>query len=208
MEEITSIKTIETIFESKLKEKGSLFIGIAKFVKTIEEIEEYLHSIKKEYYDATHHCYSYKIYPNIVKYSDDGEPTGTAGIRLLNAINHFDLTNILLISIRYFGGTKLGVGPLGKAYYQNGIETLENATIIKKELYYNLKVDYSYNLTKTIHHVLNKYDCKIINTEYLQTEQITYFKIKPNYINSLINEISTLTNNQAIVNNLNIKEFI
>lgn len=208
MEEITFIKTIKNVYESKYKEKGSLFLGIAKPVLSIDEAEYILNTLKKDYFDATHHCYAYKIYPNIFKYSDDGEPTGTAGIRLLNAINHFDLTNILLISIRYFGGTKLGIGPLGKAYYQNGIETLENIEIITKELFFNYQIVYSYNLTKTVHHILNKYNCKIINTEYQQTKQITHFKIKLISINSLINDISILTNNQAIIKNLNIKELI
>jgi len=208
MEELTEIKTIDKNYESKLKEKGSLFIGIAKPVNNLNETETYLQNIKKEYFDATHHCYAYKLYPNIIKYSDDGEPNGTAGIRLLNAINHFELTNILLISVRYFGGTKLGIGPLGKAYYQNVIETLKNCNIITKELYYNYEIVYSYNLTKTVHYILAKYNCKIINTEYYQTEQRTQFKIKPNNSELFIKELLTLTNNQANINNLNIEELI
>ncbi|HPN39244.1 MAG TPA: YigZ family protein [Melioribacteraceae bacterium] len=208
MEEITSINTINKNYESKFKEKGSLFIGIALPISTPEEADEYLIKIKKEYYDATHHCYAYKVYPNITKYSDDGEPTGTAGIRLLNAINHYGLTNILLISIRYFGGTKLGVGPLGKAYYKNGIDTLENSSIITKELYYNYTVEYEYNLTKTIHFLLNKYYCKIQNTTYSQITQITEFKIKPTLISSISEELNSLTNNKAKLNFLNSKEFI
>lgn len=202
------INTINNICESKLKEKGSLFIGIAKPVESVEEAENYLHTIKKQFYDATHHCYAYKIYPNIIKYSDDGEPNGTAGIRLLNAINHFDLINLILISIRYFGGIKLGVGPLGKAYYNNGIETLQNCKIISKELYLYFNIDYTYPLTKTVHYLLNKYNCKIINTEYSQNSQQTEFIIKYNLKEQFTEELINLTESKAELKSLNKSTFI
>ncbi|MDZ7765436.1 MAG: YigZ family protein [Melioribacteraceae bacterium] len=98
-----------------------MFIGYAAPCKNDEEAEQILEGKKKQYYDATHNCYAYKILPESIKYLDDGEPSGTAGIRILNAIQHFDLTNLIVISTRYFGGTKLGVGPLGKAYYNSAL---------------------------------------------------------------------------------------
>ncbi len=208
MSELTGIKTIEKDYESKLKEKGSLFLGIAKPINNINEAESFLANIKKQYFDATHHCYAFKLFPDIIKYSDDGEPTGTAGIRLLNALNHFELTNVLLVSVRYFGGIKLGVGPLGKAYYQNGIETLENAQIVNKELYLNFRVKYAYQLTKTVHYLLNKYNCKIIKTDYFQSEQSTFYKIKFINVQNFNNELFSLTNNNIQLKDLDIKELI
>lgn len=202
------INTISNICESKLKEKGSLFIGIAKSVESIEEAENFLQNIKKQYYDATHHCYAYKIYPNIIKYSDDGEPNGTAGIRLLNAINHFDLINLILISVRYFGGVKLGVGPLGKAYYNNGLETLQSCKIINKELYLFCNVNYSYPLTKTVHYLFNKYNCKIINTQYFQNSQLTEFLIKSNLKNLFTEELLNLTESKLEIKFLEKSTFI
>ena len=100
MSEIEKIKSITKFTETKFKEKGSQFIGQAYPVQKEEEAQELLESIRKKYYDATHHCYCYNIFESVNKYSDDGEPSGTAGIRILNAINHFELTNILVVSIR------------------------------------------------------------------------------------------------------------
>ncbi|MBI5727800.1 MAG: YigZ family protein, partial [Ignavibacteriales bacterium] len=114
---VTSFFTISEKAEFRLKEKGSLFTGIAFPVRNVQECDEILAQHRKDFYDATHVCYAYRIINGPVKYSDDGEPAGTAGVRLLNAIEHFNYYNILVLSIRYFGGTKLGVGPLGKAYY-------------------------------------------------------------------------------------------
>ncbi len=155
------IKTIRGKTESKFKEKESLFLGLAFPVFTANEAEEILARVRKKYYDATHHCFAYKIRGEGEKYSDDGEPNGTAGIRLLNALNHFDLTNVLLISVRYFGGKKLGVGPLGKAYYRSGVETLENAEITELQEFVEITVLYDYDQTKNVHHFLKKYDATI-----------------------------------------------
>lgn len=133
------IQTIEQQHETKFKEKGSLFIGQVYPVNSVEEAEEFLTSVRKKFYDATHHCYAYRIMENDSKYSDDGEPNGTAGIRIANAINHFELTNLLVISIRYYGGTKLGVGPLGKAYYQSAYDTLSEMEIVTKKKLFKTK---------------------------------------------------------------------
>ncbi|MBI2419374.1 MAG: YigZ family protein [Ignavibacteriales bacterium] len=116
---VNSFFTISEKAEFRIKEKGSLFIGIAFPVHNVQECDEILAQHRKEFYDATHVCYAYRVINGPVKYSDDGEPTGTAGVRLLNAIEHYNYFNILVLSIRYFGGTKLGVGPLGKAYYDS-----------------------------------------------------------------------------------------
>ena len=111
---VKSIRTIEGITEASIKEKGSVFTGKAYFMSNSQDCIAKLNEIKKEFYDATHHCYCYKLNTGEIKYSDNGEPSGTAGIRILNAIEHFILTDMLVVVIRYFGGTKLGVGPLVK----------------------------------------------------------------------------------------------
>ena len=116
MSESEKIFEIEKNVTNKIKIKGSQFIGYAIKVISVQNAEEELSSIKKEHFDATHHCYAFKLNTGEEKYSDDGEPNGTAGVRILNAINHYNLTNIIIIVVRYFGGTKLGIGPLGKAY--------------------------------------------------------------------------------------------
>lgn len=204
---LNQIKTILSFNESKIKEKGSLFIGLAYPVLTVESTDSILVDLRKKYYDSTHICYAYKINPQLTKYSDDGEPSGTAGIRLLNAIQHFDLTNVLLVSIRYFGGVKLGVGPLGKTYYLSGIETLQSAKIVEQIEYAELHVTLDYTLVKTIHHILSKFECKIQDT-ISSNNQTIIFLIKSNLINDFLNSVNQLTNNRAIVKETNIRQFI
>src|ERR1035437_8880518 len=123
---IKPIRSIEGFTEAGIKEKGSAFTGQAYFMSDSDECVKKLNKIIKQFYDATHHCYCYKLNSGEAKYSDNGEPSGTAGIRILNAIEHFDLTDILVVVIRYFGGTKLGVGPLGKAYYESALNVLKS----------------------------------------------------------------------------------
>lgn len=155
------IKTLATESEFRLKEKGSTFLSISKPVESEEEAVAFLNSARKKYYDATHHCYSYKLVDGQFKYSDDGEPTGTAGIRIYNAQNHFDLTNLITIVIRYFGGTKLGVGPLGKTYYKASFQNMNSSTIVEKQLYQSAEIKYKFDQSKTVHHLVSKYSITI-----------------------------------------------
>ena len=160
------IKTIKQYSEYKLKEKGSLFLCICEPVQTEEEAISFLAKIRKQYYDATHHCYSYKFQNGSFKYSDDGEPSGTAGIRIYNAQNHFDVTNIVTVVVRYFGGTKLGIGPLGKAYYDSAIDCLNNSVIEQKELFHKIELSYDFALSKTVHHFVSKFKLIISKNDF------------------------------------------
>lgn len=161
-----TIKTIKAPFEFKLKEKASLFIALSFPIQSEIEAIDILAAIKKKYFDATHHCYSYKLQQGIFKYSDDGEPSGTAGLRIYNAQNHLELTNLLTIVVRYYGGTKLGVGPLGKAYYDSALSSLESINIITKTSYTKIDIEFDYSLSKTVHHFITKYKLIIQNSSY------------------------------------------
>ncbi len=187
------IKTIKSEVRTKFKEKESLFIGIAIPVEGKQQAEEKLNEIRKEFYDATHHCFAYLFFDGTEKYSDDGEPTGTAGIRLLNAINHFELTNVLLVSVRYFGGKKLGVGPLGKAYYRSGIETLEAAEILEKEEYLRVAIVYEFAQSKTVHHFLQK-NSAIIKENLFDEKPKIIAMVKTELVNNLENELIKSSN--------------
>ncbi len=182
-ESMDQLKTIEKYSEYQFKEKGSLFIGQAYPIADETEANTILQSIRKKFYDATHNCYAYKLLDDF-KYSDDGEPNGTAGIRILNAITYFELVNILIISTRYFGGTKLGVGPLGKAYYESAHGTIEEAEIITKTNYSKISVKFDYEHTSSIHHFLGTSEAR--NLENLFEEgPIIQCHIKPKYIENL-----------------------
>ena len=178
MIEPSKILTIKEFYESKFKQKGSIFIGQVYPVVQEKQAEEILASVRKKYHDATHHCYAYRVYAKEEKYSDDGEPTGTAGVRILNAIHHLDLYNVLAISIRYFGGVKLGVGLLGKAYYHSALQTLEQAKKIEKFLKNKLKIIFDYSLSGKIHNLLNLHNAKIIQTRF-EDKPAILFLIEP-----------------------------
>ncbi|MCB0731425.1 MAG: YigZ family protein [Ignavibacteriae bacterium] len=181
---------------NKIKVKGSQFIGYAFRINSADQAEEEIKSLKKEFYDATHHCYAYKTKEGDEKFSDDGEPNGTAGIRILNSVNHFNLTDILVVVIRYFGGTKLGVGPLGKAYGETAQLLLNETKIIELSKFRKINITYEYDSTSAIHYLLNKYNCQKIENLFTQSPIIQCF-LKPNLINDFKNELIEKTGGKA-----------
>ena len=163
---IKSIRTIEGFTEAGIKEKGSVFTGQAYFMSDSEDCITKLNEIRKQFYDATHHCYCYRLNNCETKYSDNGEPSGTAGIRILNAIEHFDLTDIMVVVIRYFGGTKLGVGPLGKAYYESALNVLKSSQIIVKNPYQQVSVTTNFDKMGHVFRLLSSFNSKKIVSDY------------------------------------------
>lgn len=176
---LQQITIVEGFNEYILKEKGSIFIGQVFPIISGTEAKNILIDVKKKYYDATHHCYAFKCANGDSKFSDDGEPSGTAGIRLLNAISHFNLTNVLVVVIRYFGGTKLGVGPLGKAYYSSAMEALEESKKAVKYPAQNVNLKFSFELVNTVYKLLAEHEIKILGTDYSEMVSLkTIIKIE------------------------------
>ena len=191
-----SIKTITSLSEFKLKEKGSQFLAFSKQIKDETEAVKYLSDLKKNFYDASHHCYSYKIMDGTYKYSDDGEPNGTAGIRIYNAQNHFELTNLITVVVRFFGGTKLGVGPLGKAYYDASYQSLDLANKVTLTLYQEIEIIFDYSFSKTIHHFTGKFKAQIKESTFNNKPGIIIL-IQPQFLKNLIDELGIATNNKC-----------
>lgn len=192
------IKTINDFLQISIKEKGSEFIAIVYPVDNEENVLNHLQEIRKKYYDATHHCYAYKIKSGEQKYSDDGEPKGTAGIRILNAIQHFDLSDVLLVVVRYFGGTKLGVGPLGKAYYNASIEVLEKAEIQSKNLFQKIEIEVDFVFISQIHRIINQFSAIISDSQFTNKANFKCF-VKPNDFEKINIELTNLTNGQILI---------
>ena len=160
------IITIDDFNEFSLKEKNSQFTGQVYHCENGIEVSTILAEVKKKFYDATHHCYAYKFIDGKFKYSDDGEPNGTAGIRIFNALEHFNLTNVIVVIIRYYGGTKLGVGPLGKAYYNAAFNVLDKTNRLSKQHYQKVTIKSGFNYTDLVHKVLSSNKAIIANSEY------------------------------------------
>lgn len=161
-------QTIEKPVENILiKEKGSKFIGFAYPILSENDFKEKLNLIKELHPKATHHCYAYRIGLNGENYriNDDGEPSGSAGLPIYNQLLANNITNVLVIIVRYFGGTKLGVGGLVKAYKESAKTTLEEAKIIRRELESKIKIQFNFAQQNIIFSLLNKFGAKIIQFE-------------------------------------------
>lgn len=160
-------KTLEAISEGLYKEKGSRFIAVAIPASTLDEVKSHLERVKKEYYDARHHCYAYRIGedPGEVRYNDDGEPSGTAGKPIFGQIQSFNLTNILIVVVRYFGGIKLGTGGLIQAYKTAARDAVENGIIINKVWTTSLKISFEYQKMNDAMRVIKEENLKIIRQE-------------------------------------------
>ncbi|WP_455520805.1 YigZ family protein [Parvimonas micra] len=173
----------------------SEFIGHAFYVESVDEAEKYISEIREKYKDATHNCFAYIIGVDklIQKYSDDGEPSGTAGIPMLEVLRKKDLTNCLVISTRYFGGILLGAGGLVRAYTKSIVGVLEKSKIVRKELFYNLDIVLDYIFLGKIENILKNFDLKILNIEYLEKVKINLSVRKDKFErlkNIMINETS------------------
>ena len=149
-------KTIEVPSMGLCKEKGSRFISLARPVSNIDEIKLILETCKKEYHDARHQCYAYMIgyERSLWRVNDDGEPSGTAGRPILGQINAFGLTNILIVVVRYFGGTLLGVGGLIKAYRSASLEAIKNSRIIECTVQEYYEIIYRYTFMNEVMKIL------------------------------------------------------
>lgn len=147
MEEIKdSYLTIESDAEAIFKEKSSKFLCYAYHIESEEEITAHLEVLRKRYYDATHHCYAWRLGPFGEKFraNDDGEPSSTAGKPILGQLLSREITNCLIVVVRYFGGTKLGVPGLISAYKESAAAVLDEAKVVERTVDTLVKVDFSY----------------------------------------------------------------
>lgn len=183
-------KPIEDIL---LKEKGSKFIGFAYPVNSESDIKDSLTQLKSIHPKATHHCYAYRLGINGENYraNDDGEPSGSAGLPIYNQLLAHQITNILVVIIRYYGGTKLGVGGLVKAYKESAKYTLEQAEIITKELESKIELKFKFSQQNQIFTLLNKYDAKILDFD-AQEICIINANIKTSKKESISDELSEM----------------
>jgi uncharacterized YigZ family protein len=141
-----SYLTIAAPTEGLFKDKGSKFLAYAYPVDSEEEIKELVQQLKKEHYSARHHCYAWRLGADKTHFraNDDGEPSSTAGKPILGQIQRYDLTNILIVVIRYFGGTLLGVSGLINAYREAAADALKQAEIVEKLVEESFWVEFDY----------------------------------------------------------------
>jgi uncharacterized YigZ family protein len=165
---IDEYHSIEADVTTTMKVEGSKFIASAYPVDSRRQAEDKLGNVRKKSFDATHHCFAYALGSERkeFRYSDDGEPTGTAGVRIFSAIESKELSDIMVIVTRYFGGTKLGVGGLGRAYFESARQVLALSVIVPKIVGEELAIVFPYDETNGVMNKLSQYDARIIDTVY------------------------------------------
>ncbi len=168
-------KTIAQKSEGTYTEKRSKFLAFAHPVETLDQIKELIEGYKKKYYDARHVCYAYMLGADRATFraNDDGEPSSTAGKPILGQINSKELTNILVVVIRYFGGVKLGTSGLIIAYKEATIAALSNANVIEKQVEELISYTFPYVMMNSVMKVVKELNPKIVSQTYEQTCQIT-----------------------------------
>lgn len=169
---------------AQIKVEGSRFIADVFPVEDEDDAKVKLSSIRKKYFDATHHCYSFVIGADkkIVRSSDDGEPSGTAGLKIHSAIDAKNLSDILVVVTRYFGGTKLGVGGLGRAYFESAETAIGLGEIIGKALVNEIHVSFPFSETNPVMNVINSNKLKIAGTSYTEDKTILTLQIVPSQL--------------------------
>ena len=158
MKTTDTFKTIKSPSRGIFKDRGSRFIAYAIHVKSTDEVKSVLEEYRKEYHDARHHCYAYVLgfERSIWRTNDDGEPSGTAGKPIMGQINSFELTDILIVVIRYFGGTLLGTSGLIHAYKTAAFEAIKNSEIIELTVNDYFKIEFPYSSMNRVMKILKE----------------------------------------------------
>ena len=179
----------------KLKEKKSQFIGYSSPVANISEAETFISFIKNRHSDATHNCYAYVLFENSVfRSSDDGEPSGTAGVPILSVIQKENLTNCAVVVTRYFGGILLGAGGLVRAYSAAAKGTVTNSGIKTMNLYSVCMLLCSYDQYNKINHFIVQHEGIIKNVDY-SAEVCVTFAVKSDKFSLFKNDLCNFTSN-------------
>ena len=168
MEATDHYLTIEAPVEVAMRERSSKFLSYIYPVETEEQIKEALDALRKRYFDATHHCYAWRLGPQGEQFraNDDGEPSGTAGKPILGQLLSHELTDCLIVVVRYFGGTKLGVPGLIAAYKEAAADAIEAATIIERTVDRQITVHFPYISMNDIMRVVKELQPRVRGQEF------------------------------------------
>jgi len=186
-------KTIAEPSEGYYKDKGSKFTGFAIPIFSEEEFKLNIQRIKKENPDSGHYCYGFRIGANnkLYRYSDDGEPSSTAGKPIFGQIQSYGLTNIMIVVTRYFGGTKLGVGGLITAYRAAAKEALENAKIINRTVDNVYQIQFGYDIMSPVMNFVKKNNLEVIS-QVLEEIGTIQFRIRQSEAENLIEQFGKI----------------
>ena len=179
IDKVDTYLTISSVSEALYKDKGSKFYAFAYPIQTVEQIKEILAEKRKEYYDARHVCYAYMLgyERSVFRANDDGEPSGTAGRPILGQINSSNLTDILIIVVRYFGGTLLGTSGLIQAYKTSAAEAIAAATIEERIVEKTFVSKFGYQDLNAVMRIMKDFDLAIVD-QIQEMDCTLYFRIR------------------------------
>jgi uncharacterized YigZ family protein len=192
--------TIGSAVEAVLKVEGSRFVAEAFPIFAEAEADAQLDAVRKKYFDATHHCFAFAIGEDrsVFRYSDDGEPSGTAGIKIFSALQSRGLSDILLVVTRYFGGTKLGVGGLGRAYHDAALGVLERTTSVLRVPVQEITAVVEYSHITPVMSLAHKAEAFIDRSEY--GEKVTFSILVPHAaVPEFERQLVDITNGAAVL---------
>jgi uncharacterized YigZ family protein len=190
--------TVSGPVSREIKIKGSRFISALEAVSDRLAAESFIKNIRKRYHDASHNCFAYRIDDSLHRYSDDGEPSGTAGRPILDMVDKYQLIKTVLVVTRYFGGAKLGTGGLIRAYSSSAESLIKSAKIIKKPNFKPLHIHYPYEMTSKVQRLVQKYNGRI-EQESNERGIIARIEIIPSKLQEFINLTMEITAAKAVI---------
>ena len=164
-------RTIENIGEGYYTEKRSKFLAFAHHVETVDEVKTLLDAYRKKFYDARHVCYAYMLGADRLEFraNDDGEPSSTAGKPILGQINSHELTNILIVVVRYYGGVNLGTGGLIVAYREAAADAIAHTEIVTKQVEEIIAIKFDYSLMNDVMRIVKEMNPRIVSQQFDNT---------------------------------------
>lgn len=190
-----SFYTLSGVSTAEYKEKGSKFLAFAYPVENKIEIKSHLEVLKKEHYDARHHCYAYMLgySKDIFRANDDGEPSSTAGKPILGQIISADISNVLIVVVRYFGGKKLGVSGLISAYKTAASIAIESANIISCTLQTKLSVSCNFAEIEKVMKLVKNHELALLNQEYTTEKVQITLSVRNKLLEQIIDRLKFAT---------------
>jgi len=204
MTDLDTYKTIEAPAIGSYKEKGSKFLSFAFPVSTESQIKPIVNRLKKEHHSARHHCFAWRLgaESQVYRINDDGEPSGTAGKPIFGQIQQHDLTDLLIVVVRYFGGVLLGTSRLTAAYKLSAADVMQNAVIVEKIILVPIELKFSYEAMNELMSLLKEFELEIRTSQFDILCQATIL-VRKRLVNSVLERLNKIDHLEAeiILNN-------
>ena len=197
---VDEFRTIAGPVSAATKVEGSRFLAQATPVESKQHAEESIASVRRRYFDATHHCFACRLGTDGAqfRFNDDGEPAGTAGRPILASIDKFGLTNVLVVVTRYFGGTKLGTGGLARAYGDSAEKALEGAKIVQQYVTEVMTLTFPHSQTGNVMRVVSRSGVQVEDTRYDEDVHLS-IRVRKSLQNLIERELADVTSGNVIV---------